>query len=395
MQKPANVGLQAHTNVIGVLLPQANARPSKPSASGGLTPQTAPLSGYYYETPSSLACVYGFITQTTGCNPANATGVITSSGPTQAIAIVDAYHNPSVTSDLASFASQFGLPAPSNFQIVYATGVQPPVDTIGWSLESSLDVEWAYAMSPNAKVIYLVEAASNYPSDLLVAVDRATSLVAAKGGGVVSMSWGASEFPGQQSFDSHFNSGSVAYVASAGDAPGVSWPSSSGYVISVGGTSISRNPANGNFQAEMIWQQTGAGISAYVTRPSYQSGLSSIVGTHRGVPDIAAVADPNTGVWVHAQYACTSILPPGYCSGTYWVPVGGTSAAAPVEAGVISNKNVTYNAVHGALTAIYNHSIGSTRDITSGSGNCGLYAGYFTATGWDLCSGWGSLLGSK
>src|SRR5271166_2185726 len=148
MQKPANVGIRVHTNVIGVLLPHANVRPSKPSASGGLTPQTAPLSGYYYETPSSLACVYGFVTQTTGCNPANPTAVITSSGG-QAIAIVDAYHNPSAASDLATFASQFGLKPPPNFQVIYATGVQPPADTSGWSLESSLDVEWAYAMSPN------------------------------------------------------------------------------------------------------------------------------------------------------------------------------------------------------------------------------------------------------
>ena len=168
-QKPKDVGVRAHTNVVGVLLPVSNVRPSQLTAGEGLTPQTAPFSGYYFETPSSLACVYGFVTQTTGCNPTNATAVI-SGGTPLAIAIVDAYHNPNALTDLKTFAKQFGLPTPgSNVQVVSANGKTIPTDTTGWSLESSLDVEWAYAMSPNAK-IYLVEAASDYTSDLLAAV---------------------------------------------------------------------------------------------------------------------------------------------------------------------------------------------------------------------------------
>ena len=386
-QKPGDIGVRVHTNVVGVLLPVSNVRPPQLTAGEGLTPQAVPLSGYYFETPSSLACVYGFVAQTTGCNPTTAKAVITG-GSGLAIAIVDAYHNPNIVTDLATFAKQFGLPAPgSNFQVVYASGKKPPNDSIGWSLKSSLDVEWAYAMSPNAK-IYLVEAASDYTSDLLAAVDVASNLVAKAGGGIVSMSWGGSEFTGQTTYDSHFKAANVTYIASSGDAPGVSWPSSSAFVVSAGGTSISRNPATGDFVGEMTWQQAGSGLSSIVARPTYQNSLTSLVGSHRGVPDIAAVADPDTGVWVYAQYACTYIYD---CGGTDWLPVGGTSAAAPVEAGVMSHKGVKYSTSQAALSALYGSSI-TFRDIKSG--NCGPYAGYLAASGWDLCTGRGSLLGT-
>ena len=186
--------------------------------------------------------------------------------------------------------------------------VTPPNDTTGWSLESSLDIEWAFAMSPNAKII-LVEAVSNSYSDLMVAVDVATNLVKTTGG-VVSMSWGGAEASGQSAtYDVHFQTPNVTYLASSGDSPGVIYPSSSAYVVSVGGTAISRNPANGNFVSEGTWQQTGGGLSAFVPRPGYQTVIGSVVGNYRGVPDIAAIADPNTGVWVYAQYACTTCLP--------------------------------------------------------------------------------------
>ena len=385
-QKPTDIGVRVHTNVVGVLLPVPNVRPPQLTADRRWAPQSAPLSGYYFETPSSIACVYGFVPQTAGCNPANATAVITG-GTGLTIAIVDAFHNPSVTSDLATFAQQFGLTAtPPNLQVVYATGRKPSTDRTGWSLESSLDVEWAYAMSPNAKII-LVEAASDYTGDLLLAVDVASNLVSKAGGGIVSMSWGGSEFSGQAAYDSHFKAANVTYIASTGDAPGVSWPSSSAFVVAAGGTSISRNPATGNFVGEMTWQQAGSGLSSVVARPPYQDSLSSIMSTHRGVPDIAAVADPDTGVWVYAQYACTSIYD---CGGSNWLPVGGTSAASPIEAGVMSHKGVKFSSAQGTLGAIYGGSIGTFRDITSG--NCGPYAGYVASTGYDLCTGKGSLL---
>ncbi len=392
-QEPADVGFRAHTNVIGVILPDISKTPVRPDS---LTPKAFSLAGYNFETPGSLACVYGLVVSTTGsgCNPASATTVAQSVSGALAIAIVGAYDNPDIATDLTTFAKQFGLPVPTTsgsnaqFQVVYAAGRKPQADTTGWSLEASLDVEWAHAMSPGAK-IYLVEAASNTNSDLLVAVDKANQLVVAAGGGLVSMSWGGSEFNGETSYDSHFQTSNITYLASAGDAPGVLWPSVSANVISVGGTSISRDPVSGNFISEKVWQQTGGGPSAYVLRPTYQNNISSL-NNYRGVPDIAADANPNTGVWVYSQYACTYLYK--CSSGSYWLPVGGTSAAAPIEAGVLSQRVVRYTAARGALGAIYGGSFG-LNDILAG--DCGPYDGFVAKTGWDFCTGLGSIFGAQ
>src|SRR6476646_5802273 len=110
-QGPSDIGVRAHTNVVKVILPEVNAKPSKASAASGVGPDTVPASGYYFETPSSLACIYGFVTVVTGCNPNTLTQVVTG-GSGLAIAIVDAYDNADAASDLATFDSQFGLPAP-------------------------------------------------------------------------------------------------------------------------------------------------------------------------------------------------------------------------------------------------------------------------------------------
>ena len=374
-QSPSDIGVRAHTNVVRVILPEANAKPSKASPASGVGPDTVPASGYYFETPSSLACIYGFVTVVTGCNPNTLTDVVTG-GAGLAIAIVDAYDNPDAASDLATFDTQFGLPAPpGGLQVVYASGSQPAANA-GWALESSLDIEWAHAMSPAAK-IYLVEAASNSYSDLLTAVDKASTLVAAAGGGVVSMSWGGSEFSGQTSYDTHFQKANVTYLASTGDAPGVSFPSTSAYVVAVGGTAIRRNRTTGNFGQEVVWQDAGAGLSAFVARPAFQNAISGTVGASRGVPDIAAIANPSGGVWVYG----------GLNGG--WVIVGGTSVASPVEAGIMSYQGYKYAQAQGTLTNLYSGAIGKFRDITYG--DCGTYGSLVAATGWDLCSGKGSL----
>ena len=123
------------------------------------------------------------------------------SGGSRAIAIVDAYHYATAASDLSVFSNQFGLPQ-ANFQVVYANGRQPPVNA-DWNIEEALDIEWAHAMAPDAK-IYLVEAASTNFTDLLRAVSVANSLVSSAGGGEVSMSWGGSEFSGETSYDFYF-----------------------------------------------------------------------------------------------------------------------------------------------------------------------------------------------
>ncbi len=372
------MGARVHTLLHALRLPVEGAAPPKISAKGLIQPQTAPYSGYFYETPQSLACIYGLTAQVTGCNPKTATAIPTPPSKPLAIAIVDAYDNPSALSDLQYFATQFGLPDPtSHFNLVYAGGSQPPADA-GWAIESSLDIEWAYAMSPTA-TIYLVEAASNSFPDMMTAVQKANDLVAAAGGGFVSQSWGGTEFPGETGtgFDSVYAGASpkVTFLASSGDSPGVIWPSTSPYVVAVGGTSLSRNPATGNIQGELTWQQGGGGLSAYESRPSYQNSTGSITGGHRGTPDIAAVADPDTGVWVYA----------GYNGG--WYIVGGTSVSSPVSAGILSWKGKGTTALQQMLRNIYLTSV--YRDVTSG--NCGPYAGWVAAKGYDLCTGMGSI----
>ncbi len=378
VQKPGDAGFKAHTHLMGLLPTTKGIKPPVAKTASGIGPDLPPASGYYFETPASLACVYGITSNTSGCNPNTVTAVPSSTG-NLSIAIVIAYDNPDIQADLNTFNAQFGLPA-LTVNVVYASGSVPAGDT-GWALESSMDVEYSHAMSPGAK-IYLVEAASNSNSDLLLAVDKAATLVAADGGGVVSMSWGGSEWSSETSYDSHFQKAGVTFVASTGDSPGVSWPSASAYVLAAGGTSVSRNPASGTYLGEGTWQMEGSGISAYVARPSYQNALGSIVGSYRGVPDIAADADPYTGAWVYSGY-----------NGGWYYGMGGTSLAAPLSAGMISHKGTKYTGVNSLVINLYNGTYGNFRDITTG--NCGPYAGYVASTGWDLCSGRGSILGSN
>ena len=190
MERADQIGSSAHTN-IQVFLPAE--APRNEQAIG------PPYAGYAYETPASLACVYGLVTAVTGCNPNQVTRV--PSGGARMIALVDAYDAPNAASDLAKFSAQFGLP-PANFQVVYASGSKPAYD-MGWEFEESLDVQWAHAMAPSAKIV-LVEVASNSFADLMKAEDVASQMVAAAGGGEVSNSWGGSEFSGETSYDSHF-----------------------------------------------------------------------------------------------------------------------------------------------------------------------------------------------
>jgi len=366
-ERKGDIGHRAHTN-IKIFTP-----------TGGLPKQSTalvgpPFAGYLFETPASLACIYNLVPQSAGCNPNTVTAVPTGGS---AIAIVDAYDDPGVTKDLAKFSKQFGLP-PANFQVVFADGTRPYNDP-GWEIEESLDVQWAHAMAPNAK-LYLVEAASNSFYDLLTAETVAASIVANDGGGVVSNSWGGSEFADEPAYDSFFSYPGVVYFASAGDGPGVIYPSASPYVVGVGGTTLSRNPNSGAFIFESAWNSTGGGLSQYETIPSYQKGIAK-VGAQRGVPDVAAEADPNSGLWV-------------WDSGNGgWYIVGGTSASSPIWAGIVSAAGSNSGSTAAELANIYKNR-GNKLDFTDiKSGVCGPWNGNLTQPGYDLCTGVGSPVG--
>ena len=374
IEQPEHVGVRAHTN-FKMFVPAAGmaARQDSPEA----VPQVVgpPFQGYFYETPASLACVYKLVSpsQDPGCNPNTVTANPT--GGAGAIAIVDAYHYPTAASDLTRFSAQFGLPA-ANLQVVFANGRQPKVNA-DWNIEAALDIQWAHAMAPGAK-IYLVEAASASYSDLLNAVSVANQLLGS-GGGEVSMSWGGSEFSFETYYDGYFTQPRVVYFAASGDSPGVIWPSTFTNVVSVGGTSISRNSTTGAFQQELAWQSGGGGPSLYEPLPSFQAGLVRIPQTSRATPDVSADADPSTGVWVYAS--------------PYWYVVGGTSVAAPVWAGIVNAAGSFSSASQNELATLYANR-GNKSDFTNILlGSCGPNQGYLAAPGWDFCTGIGSPLG--
>ena len=386
--KPSEGGTRAHTNVI--------------LGSGPMTgvPQPAgepPFPGYFFETPASIACIYGLVPLTPGCN----SNVVTEnpSRGSRAIAIVDAYDYTAAAEDMAVFTSQFGVEPASSFQVVYApfggstpgscstTGPGPePASAAGtgWDIEESLDTQYAHAMAPQA-TLYLVEAQSESLPDLLCAVSVASNLVAQARGGEVSMSWGYSEpasfsaqYPMQTSMDPVFTKHGVVYFAAAGDGPGTLWPSTSPNVVSAGGTTLSTDATTGNFLLEDAWQDAGGGPSIVEPRPDYQNGIAYLVGKQRGTPDVAAVANPNTGVWI---YNSTYF---GYGA---WGIVGGTSVASPVIAGIVNAAGSFSASSHDELGKIYSNPRGFTDTVF---GNCGIYIGNFATLGWDFCTGWGS-----
>jgi kumamolisin len=378
IERPEDVGIRAHTN-IQIFIPRTGV---------SLNPQTTP--GGFFETPASLACVYKLVKATAGCNPTVATAVPV--GGAGAIAIVDAYDDPNAKSDLAAFVAEFGLPK-ANFEVVYAapgsstaTSTPPPQDPTGsWEFEESVDIQMAHAMAPKAKII-LVEANSSGSGDLFPAVTLASNLVAAAGGGEVNMSWGFGDFSGEDGYDGYFTAPGVVYFSSAGDSAGINYPSTSPYVVSVGGTTISRNAATGNFEAESAWYSTGGGVTPNEPRPSYQDSISSIVGSGRGTPDVAFVADGRTPVWIYDS------LPINGQTGPWWLG-SGTSVSSPGFAGIVNLAGNLYTSTIAELTEVYSQlGVASAfHDITAG--NCGAYAGYLAAKGWDFCSGVGSNAG--
>ena len=319
------------------------------------------------ETPGSVACVYELVSGPPGCPISTSTNVPT--GGVGAIALVDAGYYPTAASDLAAFSTQFGLPQ-ADFTVVYANGTQPPVYS-DWIIEEALDIEWAHAMAPNAK-LFLVESDQLNTDPTWQAVEVAGKLVAENGGGVVSMSWGIPEWPGELGSDKYFTAPGVVYFAGSGDfGLGVSFhPASSPNVVAVGGTLFNRDP-NGNFVSESYATGEGGGdLSPFEPIPSYQSVISSIVGTHRGFPDVAA------------DFCCAAIYQQG------WTSVAGTSWATPTFAGIVNAAGHLAKSSHQELTAIYNEYTTPTfyqtefYDITAGDPHC--------VAGWDFCSGVGS-----
>jgi hypothetical protein len=289
-----------------------------------------------------------------------------SGGAGTTIAIIDAFDTPNILTYFDTFSNQYGLPNNSTGNFLVHKMAQNMGTDSDWALETCLDVEWAHAIAPDAKIL-LVEAVSPTYSALLSGVDYATSQ---PGVVAVSMSWGGDEFSGETSYSyySHFNKVGITFFASSGDdGSSVMWPAVLANVVSVGGTTLSLNP-NGTVISETAWRNSSGGLSAYINSPGYQTSFG-LNYSNRAVPDVSFNGNPSTGVSVY--------------NGTWW-KIGGTSAGAPQWAAI--------NALGLAVTNanLYDRAKSSSsyfRDITSGLN----YVNSATE-GYDLVTGLGSPL---
>ncbi|MFJ8310405.1 MULTISPECIES: putative Ig domain-containing protein [unclassified Streptomyces] len=309
----------------------------------GISPAAAP-SGY---GPTDLQSAYAL--------PASA-----GSGAT--VAIVDANDDPNAESDLATYRSQYGLPACTTANGCFKKvdqngGTSYPTADSGWAGEISLDVDMVSAVCPQCHIL-LVEATSASMADLGTAVNRAVTM----GAKYVSNSYGGSEDATDPTSDStYFNHPGVAITVSSGDSGyGVEYPAASQYVTSVGGTSLSR-ASNSRGWSESVWgtssggQGAGSGCSAYDPKPSWQTDTGC---TNRTVADVSAVADPATGLAVYDSYQASG-----------WNVYGGTSASSPIIASVYALAG-TPAANTNPASYPYAHA-SSLNDVTSGAnGSC-------------------------
>jgi hypothetical protein len=320
-----------------------------------------------YLTPAQVRAAYGL-------------NAITQNGAGQTLAIVDAFHDPYIQSDLNTFDNLYGLPNTA-LSVVNLAG---NVTNDGWASEESLDVEWAHAIAPGAH-IDVVEASSDGLTALMQAVNVARSL---PGVSVVSMSWGSGEFATETSLDPILTTpaahNGVSFVAATGDGSaygGAQWPASSPNVVAVGGTSLAMNSA-GMTLAETAWFWGGGGISSFEREPFYQAGVQA--SGARTTPDVSA--DAGTPVVIFTTAPSTGI-------GSLQL-VQGTSIATPIIAAIIADSNQALVSV-GQPTLDSGTGVTQFRlfqaeaaaafhDVTAG------FNGFVAQTGYDLASGLGT-----
>lgn len=302
-------------------------------------------------------------------------------------------------SDLSSYFSSLGVPTPQVVSVpVDGAGNNPTGDPGGPDGEVTLDIEIAGAVAPKAKIA--VYFAPNSDAGFVDAVSHALH-DSANQPSVLSISWGGPESSWTDQAVASFNDTlrsatalGVTICAASGDSGSsdgsqsggddVDFPASSPYVLACGGTRLSAGAGGATIASEVVWNDgagggaTGGGVSARFALPVWQEGLRAArVGgapvslAKRGVPDVAADASPASGY---------EVLIDGQS-----MPVGGTSAVAPLYAGLIARINATAGKAAGFVNQKFYGASHAFNDITSG--NNGTFA---AASGWDACTGLGS-----
>jgi DNA-binding beta-propeller fold protein YncE len=242
-------------------------------------------------------------------------------GSGQTIAIIDAYDDPKAEADLAVYREHYGLSpcttANGCFKKVNQKGETKnyPEAESGWALETSLDLDMASAICPECKIL-LVEANDNF----LVSLGQAVNTAVALGATEISNSYGAFEFESETEYDKYYNHPGIPITVSSGDG-GYSreFPASSPYVIAVGGTALRKDTGSRGW-AEEAWAGAGSACSLFETKPAWQKDAQC---GKRTVSDVSAVAAPSTGVSIYDSFEESG-----------WIIIGGTSASAPIIAGV-------------------------------------------------------------
>lgn len=373
----------------------------------------------YCYSPSFMQAAYNF-------GPAYESGY---DGSGQTILIVDAYGSPTITQDLASFDTLFGIPAPPSFTVLCPAGC-PKTTTAGphgpldWAIETSLDVEYAHAMAPGASIV-LVVAPSN-SGNALNTVER--MVIPEYPGAIMSQSFGLPEIVVRgnngQIAQANANyamaaSEGMTVLASAGDSGATNgyttqnalFPASDPLVTAVGGTqgdplgntATYATPCSQGFKlppctptgygAEQVWNEawlpaaTGGAESLLFGVPTYQSGLGL---TSRGTPDVSYNAAVDGGVLVYTSFLGGPIV----------FIVGGTSAGSPQWAAIFAIVNQarednSMGPIGFANPTLYgltsSQKASAFHDITVGdNGLGGVLSGNTAASGWDLASGWGT-----
>ncbi|WP_329037574.1 carboxypeptidase regulatory-like domain-containing protein [Streptomyces sp. NBC_00178] len=324
-----------------------------------------------------------------GYGPADlrdAYGLPTGGGTGLTVAVVVAHDAPKAEEDLAVYRAQYGLPACTGADGCFTKvdqrgGTSYPEPDEGWAGEAALDLDMVSAAAPDARLL-LVEADGPEIENLGAAVQQAVAL----GADVVSNSYGTryslfEEDPAVTAWDSYYDHPGVAVVASSGDDNhGVSFPAASPHVTAVGGTTLRRDTGAARGWSESVWSHdgygAGSGCSRYLPKPAFQKDTGC---EKRTVADVSAVADPATGVAVYNSFGSTG-----------WNVYGGTSASAPLIAGVYATAG---RPAEGSEPNTYPYAADgpALNDVTAGSnGTCAPAYLCAAGTGYDGPTGLGT-----